>query len=124
MAEKTFALNTTPHIINVGPHRFELEPEVIGAEFADAYAVLRRAQAAITAAGADIGAEELKAVNAGMRDFVSRFMLTESKQLFQTVRLPDRVLVQMLEFVAELYGGGAGTSENPTDAPGGPSSAS
>lgn len=107
MAERSFALNVTPHVAVVGPHRFEFEPESNGAEFADAYSALREAQRSITDAGENVGAAELKIVSAGMRDFVTRFMLDESKALFASVTLPDRVLVQMLEFVAELYGSGS-----------------
>lgn len=104
--ERSFALNTTPHVAVVGPHRFEFECESNGAEFADAYSALREAQRAITDAGENVGAAELKIVSAGMRNFVTRFMLDESKAMFASVTLPDRVLVQMLEFVAELYGSG------------------
>lgn len=111
-------INTEPHVINVGDTRLLLEPEVIGAEFAQAYAGLKQAQKKVKAAKDDVGPDELMAVNAGMRDFLRRFMLPESKEEFDALKLPDRVLVQMLEFVAELYGGGSG------NAPGGSSSAS
>ncbi len=118
MAEKSFAINTVPHVATVGPHLLSFEPEVIGAEFAEAYAGLKSAQKQIKKVGDDIGASELLAVNAGMRDFLSRFMMPDSKELFETLRLPDRVLVQLLEWVAELYGGGSGNDH------GGSSSAS
>lgn len=108
MAEKSFAINTDPHVATVGPHTLTFEPEVVGAEFAQAYAGLKAAQKQVKKAGDDIGPDELLAVNAGMRDFLARFMLPDSKELFETLRLPDRVLVQLLEWVAELYGGGSG----------------
>lgn len=118
MAEKSFMINTEAHVANVGPHVLQFEPEVIGAEFAQAYSGLKQAQKQVKEAGDDIGPDELLAVNAGMREFLARFMLPDSKELFETLRLPDRVLVQLLEWVAELYGGGSG------NAPGGSSSAS
>lgn len=119
MAERTFEIRTEPHQAHVGEHTLYFEPEVEGAAFADAYAALKEAQKAITAAGDNVGADELKIVSQGMREFLARFMLEESRTLFEGIRLPDRVLVKILEFVAELYGGGSG---NPS-APGGPSSA-
>lgn len=118
MAEKSFALNTDPHVANVGPHRLLFQPEVIGAVFADAYAGLKEAQQGLKAAGENVGAEELTAIHNGMRDFVRRFLLAESATLFDTIQLPDRVLAQLLEYAAELYGSGSG------NVPGGSSSAS
>lgn len=118
MAEKSFAINTTPHVATVGEHVLKFEPEVIGAEFAQAYAGLKAAQKQVKKAGDDIGPDELLAVNVGMRDFLARFMVPDSKKLFESLKLPDRVLVQLLEWVAELYGGGAGKG------PGGQSSES
>lgn len=116
--ERSFEIRTDPHVINVGSARLLLEAEVIGAEFASAYSGLKAAQRQVSAAGDDIGPDELLAVNEGMRDFLRRFMLPESKEAFDALKLPDRILVQMLEFVAELYGGGSG------NAPGGSSGAS
>jgi hypothetical protein len=111
MANKSFAINTEPHVAEVGPHRFEFEPEVIGAEFADAYADLKEVQSRVKAAGDDLQPEDLKAVNAAMRSFLGGFMLPESLAVFESVKLPDRILVQLLEWVAELYGGGSGNDD-------------
>lgn len=116
--ERTFEIRTEPHRAVIGAHTLLFEAETEGAVFAQAYAALKETQKTITAAGDNVGADELTIVSQGMRDFLNRFMLEESRTLFATLKLPDRVLVQVLEFVAELYGGGSG---NP-DAPGGPSS--
>jgi hypothetical protein len=118
MAEKSFAINTEPHVATIGEHRLLFEPEVIGAEFAQAYSGLKQAQKQVKAAKDDVGPDELLAVNAGMRDFLRRFMLPDTAELFDTLKLPDRVLVQLLEWVAELYGGSSGNGR------GGSSSAS
>lgn len=124
MATKSFAINTEPHVAKIGDVEISFQAEVVGAEFAQAYAGLREAQKQIKAAGDDVSPEALIAVNTEMRAFVTGFMLPESREVFNEMRIPDRVLVQLLEWVAELYGGGGGSKENPTDAPGGPSSAS
>lgn len=108
MASKSFHINTEPHTAVIGDVTLSFEPEVIGAEFASAYSGLKVAQKQITDAGDNVGEAELLAVNAGMREFVGRFLLPESKPDFDALKLPDRVLVQLLEFVASLYGGGSG----------------
>lgn len=112
MASKSFAINTEPHRAEIGEHTLLFQPEVVGAAFAEAYSGLRDAQKKVKDAGDDIGPDVLLAVNAEMRAFLARFMLPESAELFATLKLPDRVLVQLLQWVAELYGGGA--EERPT----------
>lgn len=111
MASKVFHLNTEPHIVEVGPYTFEFRPEANGAEFATAFTALSEAQASL-GKGEDAQAtpEGLKAVNAGMRTFLSTFMLPESAEAFESASLPDRVLVGMIEFLAETYAGGNGPS--------------
>ncbi|MFI9569765.1 hypothetical protein [Streptomyces rishiriensis] len=44
MATRNFALNTEPHIAEIGAIRLEFQPEVFGDEFMDAYVELRDAQ--------------------------------------------------------------------------------
>lgn len=113
MAERTFEIRTEAHKANIGAKTLLFEPETNGAAFAGAYAKLKEAQQKLTAAGDNIGEEELTAVNTGMRDFVRRFLLEESKAGFDEMAIPDRVLVQLLEWTAELYGGGSGKSDAP-----------
>lgn len=111
MSKKTFALNTKPHEIVIGDTELLLEPEVLGSEFAEAYAELKVTQKRVKDAGEDLQPEDLKAVNSAMRSFISRFMLPDSKPVFDAMRLPDRVLIQVLEYTAELYGGGSGNDD-------------
>jgi hypothetical protein len=118
MASKSFAINTEPHVATIGNDQLLFEPEVIGAEFAEAYAALREVQAQVKKQGDDIESDTLLNINKAMREFVARFMLPDSATKFETLRLPDRILVGLLEWVAELYGGGSG------NAPGGQSSES
>ena len=120
MATKTFEIRTEPHEAVIGPHTLLLEPEVVGAEFAQAYASLRDVQQKVKGAQggkasstkhakADgVDADVLTELSEAMRAFVRRFMLPDSQAVFDGLRLPDRVLVQLMEYVAELYGGGSG----------------
>lgn len=127
MATKSFAINTEPHLADVGGTVLKFQPEVIGADFAQAYAALRTVQAKVKgnkASSTKHAKEEnldpavLVEVHEAMRAFVRRFLLEESYAAFDALRLPDRILVQLLEWTAELYGGGQG------NAPGGSSSES
>lgn len=128
MAERHFTLYTDPHVAHVGPHDLFFEPEVIGTEFVEAYTRLQQVQEEVTEATTPRKATATRHAKAidlsaaskldpAMRDFLAAFMLPESAELFVTLRLPQRVLVELIEFVTELYGGGSG---NP-DADGGSS---
>lgn len=112
MAEKSFAINDEPHVAKLGSVEFLFKPEVIGADFADAYAILREAQAEIAAAskagGESMSGETLKKMNESMRSFIRSFLMDESKKAFDTTAIPDRVLIQLMNWTAELYGGGQG----------------
>jgi hypothetical protein len=130
VATKTFEIRTDPHEAVIGDVTLLLEPEVVGAEFAQAYAELREVQQKVKGAqpskssstkhakAESLDVDVLTELSASMHSFVRRFMLPDSKTVFDGMRLPDRVLVQLMEYVAELYGGGSG---NP-DAAGGTSS--
>lgn len=130
MASRSFALNTTPHEATVGSVTLLFEPEVIGAEFAEAYEQLRDVQQKVKGAGGSKASStkhaRAESVDAGvlgelsdaMRKFVGTFLLEESQAAFADLRLPDRILVQLMEWVAELYGSGSGN----LDAAGGTSS--
>jgi len=120
VATKTFEIRTEPHEAVIGPHVLMLEPEVVGAEFAQAYAQLREVQGKVKSAQggkatstkhtkADgLDADVLTELSEAMRAFVRKFMLPDSQTVFDGMRVPDRVLVQLMEYVAELYGGGSG----------------
>lgn len=130
MATRNFSLNTEPHSAVIGDKTFLFQPEVTGAEFADVYNELREVQKKIKDAGggkasstkhakeADVSSDTLKELSAAMYGFAVAFMLPESRDEFAKMRVPDRVLVQLMEWITELYGGGSG---NP-DADGGTSS--
>lgn len=111
MASKSFAINTEPHVATVGPHVFEFEPEAIGAQFAQAHSELVAAQTRVSEAGDNASVDDILAVNAAIRAFLTNFMLPSSRDRFKTIQLPDRVLVQLLEWLAEVYGGGQGNGD-------------
>jgi hypothetical protein len=121
MATKSFALNEDPHTATVGRTELLFVPETTGPEFAEAYDALRDVQIKVkNARGAkgsstkpgkpdDLGKDTLIELSDAMRTFITRFLLDdEQRETFAGMRLPDRVLVQMMEWVAELYGSGSG----------------
>lgn len=124
MATRQFAINQEPHTAVVGDTVLSFFPEVIGAEFMQSYSGLRDVQKRVTDAGDDVDVADLLAVSEAMRSFLAGLMLPESVKAFDKMRFPDRILVQLLEWVAELYGSGAGKDQSPAAAPGGQSSAS
>lgn len=120
MASRTFAINTDPHTAVIGSTTLLFEPEVIGADFAEAYDQLREVQQMVKGATGNkasgtkhakestVDAATLTKLSEAMREFVGRFLLEESKAEFAALRLPDRILVELLEFTSELYGSGSG----------------
>ena len=139
MATKSFAIRTEPHVADVGGTLLQFHAEVIGAEFAPAYAELRGVQQRVKgnkassskhAKDADMDPAVLVDLHNAMKKFVRGFLLPESQTVFDGLRLPDRVLVQLMEWTAELYGSGTDADGDDagdvgkTDAPGGPSTVS
>lgn len=145
MARTKIALNTEPHVVEVGDTELLFQPEVMGDEFLDAYGELREAQQAM---GVDVenlsnlDTAAIRTAARAMRIFLAKLMLPESAEFFTRVevvkdgkvlkdfhdwaeaevyaakgkgggtrvrwgfQLPDRVIVQIMEFVVGLYGGG------------------
>ena len=121
MAQKNFALRTEPHVATIGDAELFFVPEVVGAEFAEHYGELRalqqkaqsmqkdaKASSTKHAKNSDTDPKVLIELSKGMRKFIRYFLVEESKTEFDSMRLPDRILVQLLEWVSELYGGGSG----------------
>jgi len=143
--KKNFALNTEPHVAQVGDVELQFQPEVMGDDFMDAYGELRDAQQAIGVNLDDLASvdpAQLRQVSRALRGFLAHLMLPESAELFTRLdvvkggkvlesfedleeaeayaakvkgggarivdglRLPDRVLTELLEWVVELFGGG------------------
>lgn len=108
--KKTFALQTEPHIADVGGTELQFRPEVLGDEFLDFYSPIQEARQQLAASGEDmtnVPVEQIRELNATIRNFLGQLMLPESRETFVGMRLPDRVLVELLEWSLELYGGGS-----------------
>lgn len=144
MATRQFALNTEPHVAQIGDIELEFQAEVMGDDFMDAYSELREAQ---RLAGidpddlTDVDPARLRQVSRSLRTFLAHLMLPDSAAQFtrlqvikggktletftdldeaaafaatagggarvvDAIRLPDRVLVELLEWSIELYSGG------------------
>ncbi|MFF4292082.1 hypothetical protein ACFY0N_00325 [Streptomyces vinaceus] len=130
MATKQFTLNTVPHVADVGGTELEFLPECDGDHFLDVYEQL---QAAYKGANLDpenlasISAERLREITGALRKFLSALMLPESQPVFAGMRLPDRILIDLMEWVLELYGrrpnGSSGDSAPPSRRAGTPGKA-
>ncbi|MFZ4266633.1 hypothetical protein [Streptomyces arboris] len=144
MATRSFALNTEPHVADVGGTQLLFEAEVMGDDFMDAYVGLRDAQQAL---GVDVDNLEnvdpqaIRSISVALREFLARLMLPESAavmtrlqvsqagrtletfadqaaaeayaktvkgetRITYALRLPDRVLTELMEWTVELYSGG------------------
>ncbi|MFC8723774.1 hypothetical protein [Streptomyces bacillaris] len=91
MATRVFSLNTEPHVADVGGTELRFLAEVMGDEFLDAYAEMRKVQQ--EESGVDIdelsagSVESLRLVVGGLRVFLSRLMLPESAELVTAVEV-------------------------------------
>lgn len=125
MTERTFMIRTEPNRAVIGDHVLLFVPEVPGTYFIESYLHLQSVQASIEieqatrakvnsskhSKAAPVDIERVKAANAAADAFLIRFLLDdEAKQVFKAVRptLPDRTVVELINWVAELYGGGSG----------------
>lgn len=117
---KTFEIRTENIPIMLGTRKISLIPEVNGATFAAAYDKLRSVQQKVKASGGnkasstkhakaeDIDSSVLAELSVAMHEFVTGFVAHESRVDWDSMMIPDRVLVQLMEHCAELYGGGQG----------------
>ncbi|MFF2612380.1 hypothetical protein [Kitasatospora sp. NPDC058046] len=142
MATKKFALNTTPHVAEVGAHTLLFQPEALGDEFLESYSRLQGTYKGLnldlTNPALDLG--QVRDATVALRQFLASLMLPESAEEFarwdvvvggktasshgdpaeareaadgrkgarvvdRGLRLPDRVLIELMEWVVELYGG-------------------
>lgn len=159
MATKSFALNTKPHIANIGDEELELRPEVMGDEFLDAYNKLQEITSNLRLDPEDtshVDTDEVRKAGAATRVFLAGLMLPDSAGRFaqwevraadgavlgshptpdeareeaDTVEgstvvftgmvLPDRIIVDLLEWSVELYGGQRPPTSSSGSAPASP----
>ncbi|GGZ23234.1 hypothetical protein GCM10010387_15430 [Streptomyces inusitatus] len=153
--KRSFALNTKPHVAEVGDVELLFKPEVMGDEFLDAYGRLAETRQQVGADGDDLSGEDpkvLRKITQKLRVFLAALMLPESARVFArwevhadgdvvaaygdpeeaedaareiegarvvdcSMRLPDRILVDLMQWTVELYGSG-GSDRPPTSSGG------
>lgn len=110
MARKSFALNTEPHVAEIGDVELEFQPEVMGDEYLDAYGRLQETYQGlgIDASGdmSGLSVDQLRAATNAVSAFLQEMMLPESAEKFTEMSLPSRVLMELFEWSMEVYGGG------------------
>ncbi|WP_225846888.1 hypothetical protein [Streptomyces sp. HPF1205] len=120
MATKRFSLHTEPHVAEIGDElAFEFRPEVDGDEFLDAYDALKERYSGLQLAGGDLGSIEtsdLREAIGAVRAFLGSLMLPGSVARFESTPLPNRIVMQLLEWAMEIYGGNDG-QRPPTSSP-------
>jgi hypothetical protein len=119
MATKRFSLHTEPHIAEIGDRwAFEFRPEIDGDEFLDAYDALKERYGGLQlGATGDLNAiqtSDLREAVAAVRAFLATLMLPDSAARFEDAKLPTRIIMQLLEWAMEIYGG----DRPPTSSPG------
>lgn len=124
MATKRFGINTSPHVAEIGDHlTLEFKPEVMGDEWMDAYLQLREAQQGLPSDPEQVGEVdpgEIRKAAQALREFLAGFMLPDSAERFADTPLPDRVLVELFQWLTELYGGrptGSSSASGPPSQP-------
>jgi hypothetical protein len=121
MATKKFSLHTEPHVAEIGDDlTFAFRPEVDGDAFLDAYDSLRERYSGLhLGGGADLDGvqtSDLREAIGAVRTFLAELMLPESAARFETAKLPNRIIMQLLEWVMEIYGGGRPPTSSPASA--------
>jgi hypothetical protein len=121
MATKRFALHTEPHVAEIGDElAFSFRPEVDGDEFLDAYDALKDRYSGLQLGnGADpnaIQTADLREAIGAVRAFLATLMLPESAAEFATTPLPNRIVMQLLEWAMEIYGGDRPPTSSPASA--------
>ncbi|MGP3957009.1 hypothetical protein ACTWPT_13490 [Nonomuraea sp. 3N208] len=121
MAKTVIAIRTEPHVAEVGDVELLFQPEVAGDEFLQAYADMQNASSNLMSGVAERGLEMelIKAERAAVRAFIAYPMLPESRELFESMQLPDRALVQLTQWLMseEVYGAGRPTGSSGGSAP-------
>lgn len=130
MATKKFSLHTEPHVAEIGDElAFEFRPEVDGDEFLDAYDALKERYGGLQLGGTDLKAiqtSDLREAIAAVRAFLTTLMLPDAATRFEDTKLPNRIIMQLLEWAMGIYGGdrpptssgGSSTTSPPAGTPG------
>jgi hypothetical protein len=109
MATKKFALFTDPHVAEIGDDlAFRFKPEVMGDEFLDSYEALKERYGNLHLDSSDLASlstSDLREAIGAIRDFLTSLMLPDSAEEFAKTRLPNRVVMELLSWAMEIYGG-------------------
>jgi hypothetical protein len=121
MATKKFSLHTEPHVAEIGDDlTFAFQPEVDGDDFLDAYDALKERYSGLQlGGGADLDGVQtgdLREAIGAVRAFLAELMLPADAARFATAKLPNRIIMQLLEWVMEIYGGGRPPTPSPASA--------
>lgn len=110
VATKKFSLHTEPHVAEIGDElAFEFQPEVDGDAFLDSYDRLKERYAGLQLGGSDLDSiqtRDLREAISAVRAFLASLMLPASAARFEGTKLPNRIIMQLLEWAMEIYGGG------------------
>lgn len=121
MATKRFSLHTETHVAEIGTDlAFEFQPEVDGDQFLDAYDTLKERYSQLQFGGGagleGVQTSDLREAIGAVRAFLAELMLPADAARFATAKLPNRVVLQLLEWVMEIYGGGRPPTPSPASA--------
>lgn len=116
MARRKFEVGKEPHVAEIGDDvELKFVPELVTSELIEPLKALQQAQKRILGQNPEQIDVELTQENVvAMRDLLGALMLPDSAEAFASMTLPDRIVVQLVQWVMEVYG------ERPT----GPSSGS
>lgn len=117
MAQKKFTVNTEPHEADLGTAKLYFKPEIMSDELLDAWiplqAKLDDAREAIDGeATADVSRSDRLAeirergikTTQALREFLAELMVPESVEIFNGLKLSDRVLIELERWLLEVYG--------------------
>lgn len=111
MSRKTFEIATEPHEAVVGDYVFKFPPELASKDMLGPYKDLMAAYGSnpenldpskATATPADI--ERTATVMEAVLQVIRTLLLPESRELFDSVTLPDRVVGDIFRWIMETYG--------------------
>jgi hypothetical protein len=123
MAERTFEIRTEPHVARIGGTVLLFEPDVAGADFMSAYVKLQDAQqtasdmltprkATATKHAKQADPAAIAMLDEALREFLAALLVPTSRDVFAETKIPQRVLVEIVEWCTELYGGGSGNQDD------------
>lgn len=109
---QVFSLNSEPHIAEIGDTELVFQPEADSDQFVDAWAAMQKAKESLE--GQQQTPESIRKGTKEARKFITTFMDQDSAKEFAKMKLPDRILVQLVKWITEIYGNNGGGQTRPT----------